>query len=170
MLLFGFLFVLGCVVSLAAGRAIGRWACARLGDATPRWLPGIALVPALLPLAWHYQSALALARADLSASNGDLEGLSLLVPFAVVVLWLVGTLAVRRLPLLAVAFPILAVFLYVRFVLARLLGPPRDLPVDREAFVILLGSEALATCAAFGFVWGVIGLLGMLRSWPRAER
>lgn len=160
-------FVVGCVAALAVGRAAGRLILAKLDGATsPRWLPGIVLLPALIPLSWHYQRNLELARGFEPAPSGDLDTLALAVPFAVVIYWLASILIVRRLPLLALAFPILAVFLYVQLVLAPLLGPPRDMAVDIHGFTLLLGFEAVATCLTFGLLWGLLGLLGMLRRWP----
>lgn len=168
---FAFVFVAGCVAALAVGRTGGRALLTRVdAGASPRWLPGLVLLPALLPLAWHYQRNLELARGFGSSASPDLDTLALAVPFAVILFWLAASLVVRRLPLLALAFPILAVFLYVRLVLAQLLGPPRGMSVDIYGFTLLLGFEAVATCLTFGLLWGLLGLPGMLRRWPLAWR
>jgi len=164
---FAVIFVAGCLAALAGGRACGRALHARLSQAaSPHWLPGVVLLPALLPLAWHYQRNLELARGFGPSAAGDLDTLALAVPIAVIVYWLGASLVVRRIPLLALAFPILAVFLYVRLVLAELLGPPRNMRVDVQGFTQLLGFEAVATCLTFGLLWGLLGLPGMLRRWP----
>ncbi|WP_156841419.1 hypothetical protein [Novosphingobium aquimarinum] len=163
-------FCLGCVLALAVGRVIGQAIDERLSPGnSPAWLPGLILLPALLPLSWHYQHVLGLARGYLPTQTADFGYLELVVPIGVVALWLSFSALIRRIPLAALAFPILSTYLYVAFVLGRIVGPPRDMPLERNAFVILLAGEAAATCLIFGMAWGMLSLPGMLRRWPVAR-
>jgi hypothetical protein len=163
------------VVALAFGLALGRAACGRWGRDMPRWLPAAVLVPGLLPLAWHFRRiadfiAPVPSLAGPAGAEAQLEMLSLALPFTVVAVWGLAVLAVRRIPVLAVAFPAVATLLYLE-------GMKRFAPLVSEAIhacanwlAAVIAAQVPVTCAMAAFLWTALGRDGLFMRWPLRSR
>lgn len=171
----GLLLILSCIPALIAGLALGRAANPRRDSAMPRWLPAAALVPGLVPIAWHFRRISNFiepvpAVTDWSQGARELEMLSLALPFTVVAIWALTVLLVRRLPAAAILFPALATGLY-------LLGMERAAPhvwevIDgrSDLLSLLLVAQLPMTAAVTGFLWSALGRGGLFARWPLRAR
>jgi hypothetical protein len=171
----GLLLSLSGVLALAVGLALGRAARTRWDDLMPRWLPAAVLVPGLLPVAWHFRrvSDFIAPVSGISVDSGvagELEVLSLALPFAVVAIWGLAILLVRRVPLGAVAFPIVATALYL-FGITRAFPHVGQLIEEQSDWLfLLLAVQIPMTVAVAGFLRVALGRPGLLLPWPLRVR
>lgn len=171
----GVLLALSCVPALLLGLAIGHAARSRWDGLMPRWLPSAALAPGLLLIAWHFRrvSDFIAPVATALASSGavaELQMLSLVLPFAVVVVWGLAILLVRRFPLCALAFPLAATQVYL-FGIAQAAPQVRQvIGAQSEWLSFLLASQIPVTLAVGGFLWSALGRAGVAAPWPLRER
>lgn len=171
----GVLLALSCVPALFLGLAIGHAARSRWDGLMPRWLPSAALAPGLLLIAWHFRRisdfiAPVADGTDRSGAAVELEMLSLVLPFAVLAVWGLAILLVRRFPAGALAFPFVATRLYLFGVgqTAPLVGDVID--AQSAWLSLLVASQAPVTIAVAGFLWNALGRAGLLAPWPQRTR
>lgn len=169
------ILTLSCVPALFLGLALGHAARSRWDGLMPRWLPAVALVPGLLPVAWHFRRISdfisPVATADgTSRAAGELEMLALVLPFAVVAVWGLAILLVRRFPVCALVFPLLAIQLYLSGV-AQAAPQVREVIEARSGWLsLLVAAQVPVTIAVAGFVWNALGRAGLLAPWPLRTR
>lgn len=141
----------------------------------PRWLPPAALVPGLLPIAWHFRriSDFIAPVSGMSIDSGaaaELHVLSLALPFAVVAIWGLVILLVRRIPLAAIAFPLVATALYL-FGMTRAFPHVGQLIEEQSDWLLLLlAAQIPMTVAVAGFLRVALGRPGLLLPWPLRVR
>lgn len=171
----GLLLILSCVPALLAGLALGHVARSRWNGLMPRWLPALALVPGLVPLAWHFRRisdfiSPVSAVTERSGAAGELEMLALVLPFTVVAVWGLAILLTRRFPAGALAFPAVATALYL-FGIAEAAPQVGEVIDARSAwFSLLLLVQLPVTVAVAGFLWSTLGRSGLFARWPLRSR
>jgi len=169
------LVLLSCVPALFLGLTLGCAAGARWDRLMPRWLPPVVLVPGLLLIAWHFRRISDFIApsgyvTDRPAAASELEMLGLALPFAVVAVWGLAILLVRRLPIGALAFPIFATQLYL-FGVAQAAPLVREVIDTQSAWLsLLVAGQVPMTIAVGGFLWSALGRAGLLARWPLRER
>lgn len=171
----GLFLILSCIPALLAALALGRVANPGGDSVMPRWLPAAALVPGLIPIAWHFRRISDFIEPVPTVTDGsqaarELEMLSLALPFTVVAIWGLAILLVRRLPAAAILFPALATGLY-------LLGMEWTAPhvwevIDGRSdwLSLLLVAQLPMTVAVTGFLWSALGRGGLFARWPLRAR
>lgn len=171
----GLYLILCSVPALLAGLALGHFAKRRWDGLMPRWLPAAILVPGVLPIAWHFRrisdfiAPVSIAQ-QRSGAAAELEMLSLVLPFAVVGIWGLAILLVRRIPVFALAFPLLATWFYLTGVAQA--APLVRAVMDARAvwLSLLVAAQAPATIAVAGFLWNALGREGLVSRWPLRAR